>query len=71
MSRYIVQEFVGVLLVLAGLVGTMLFLGIACILFHEGIRRTVRGAKSSVIDLAGVSAKDHWLQRAGGRAGLR
>jgi hypothetical protein len=60
MSLYIVQEFLGVLLVLAGLVGTALFFGIALILFREGIRRTPRRAKTPVITLAGLSAKDHW-----------
>jgi hypothetical protein len=65
MSLYIVQEFLGVLLVLAGLVGTMLFFGIAFILFREGIRRAPRREKTTIITVAGLSAKDQWQQRAG------
>ncbi|HTC41566.1 MAG TPA: hypothetical protein VK703_08345 [Candidatus Acidoferrales bacterium] len=65
MSLYIAQEFLGVLLVLAGLMGTVLFFGIAAILFQEGIRRTLRGANSRVKPLAKLSAKELWMRRAG------
>jgi hypothetical protein len=65
MSLYIVQEFLGVLLLLAGLVGTVLFFGIAVILFQEAVRRSLRGAKTRVTPLAGLSAKELWLRRAG------
>jgi hypothetical protein len=65
MSLYIVQEFLGVLLVIAGLTGTVLFFGIAGILFREGIRRALRGAKTRVIPFAGLSAKNQRLQRVG------
>lgn len=65
MSLYIVQEFIGVLLVLAGLLGTMLFLGIAVILFHEGIRKALRSAKTRLRPVAGLSAKGQRLQRVG------
>jgi hypothetical protein len=71
MSLYNVQEFLGVLLALAGLIGTVLFFGIALILFREGMRRALRRAKTRVITLARLSARDQWLQRAGGRSGLR
>jgi hypothetical protein len=65
MSLYIAQEFLGVLLVLAGLVGTIVVFGIAAILFQEGVRRTLRGAKTHVQPLARLSAKELWLRRAG------
>jgi hypothetical protein len=39
MSFYIVQEVLAVLLVLAGLMGTVLAFGIAVILLQEGIRQ--------------------------------
>jgi hypothetical protein len=65
MSLYIAQEFLGVLLLLAGLMGTILFFGIAAILFQEGVRRTLRGAKTHVTPLAKLSAKELWLRRAG------
>jgi hypothetical protein len=64
MSLYIAQEFLGVLLLLAGLVGTILVFGIAFILFHEGMRRTLRIAKTHVKPLAGLSAKELSLRRA-------
>jgi len=63
MSLYIAQEFLLVLLVLAGLMGTILFFGIAFILFQEGIRRALRGAKPSVKPIAGLSAKELWLRK--------
>jgi hypothetical protein len=34
---YLDQEFLGVLLVVAGLMGTVLFVGVAFILFREGM----------------------------------
>jgi hypothetical protein len=65
MSLYIAQEVLGVLLVLAGLVGTILVFGIAVILFQEGIRQTLHRAKIRVRPFAGMSAKDQWLRRTG------
>ena len=65
MSFYIVQEFLGVLLVLAGLMGTILVFGIAAILFQEGVHQTVRRAKNRVKPLAGSSAEELWLRRPG------
>ena len=69
--RYAIQEFLGVLLLVAAFIGTMLVFGIACILFQEGIRRALHGAKARVINFKGSSAKDEWLQRAHGRSALR
>ncbi len=57
-NRYAVQEFLGVLLLVAVFIGTMLVFGIAFILFQEGIRRAAHGAKTGVIPLKGLSAKD-------------
>jgi hypothetical protein len=65
MTLYIVQEFLGVLLVIAGLTGTLLFFGIAGILFREGLRRALRGAKTRVMPFAGLSAKKQRLPRVG------
>jgi hypothetical protein len=65
MSFYIVQEVLAVLLVLAGLMGTMLVLGIAVLLFQEGIRRALRRPNTRVLPFEGLSTKDQWLQRAG------
>jgi hypothetical protein len=65
MSLYIAQEFLGVLLVLAGLTGTLLFFGIAFILFREGMRRALHYPKTRVIPSAGLSAKDEWLCKVG------
>lgn len=65
MSLYIVQEFLGVLLVLAGLMGTILFFGIAVILVQEGIRQLLHRAKTRVMPFEGLSAKDQWLDSAG------
>ena len=70
-NLYAMQEFLGVLLVLAAFIGTILVFGIAFILFQEGIRRLVHGAKTGVAPLRGLSAKDQWLQRAHGRSVLR
>jgi hypothetical protein len=71
MSVYIAQEFLGVLLVLATLTGTILFLGIAFILFQEGIRRAVRGTRTGIAAPRGVNAKQQWLARTHGRLALR
>ena len=71
MNLYTMQEFLGVLIVLAVVTGTILFLGIAFILFQEGIRRAVHGAKARVIHFKALSAKDDWLQRVHGRSVLR
>lgn len=70
-NLYTMQEFLGVLLVLAAFIAAMLVFGIAFILFQEGIRRLVHGAKTGVVPLKGLSAKDQWLQRAHGRSVLR
>jgi hypothetical protein len=69
MNLYMMQEFRGVLIALAAATGTILGFGIAFILFQEGIRRAVHGAKAGVIDLKGSS--NGWLQRAHGRWALR
>jgi hypothetical protein len=70
MDLFMLQEFVAVLLVLAALAGTILVMGIALILFREGIRRAVHARQTHFLSLRGVSAKDHWL-RAHGRSILR
>lgn len=71
MDLYTVQEFLGVLVILAAATGTMLVFGITFILFQEGMRRAVQEAKARVINLKGLSAKDDWLQRVHGRSALR
>jgi CRP-like cAMP-binding protein len=58
MSLYSVREFLGVLLVVAGLMGTALFVGVALILFWEGIRRALRPAKPCVITLGKGSGEN-------------
>lgn len=63
---YMMQEFLGVLIVLAAATGTILVFGIAFILLQEGIRRAVHGAKARVVHLKASSAKDEWLQKAHG-----
>lgn len=70
-NLYAMQEFLGVLLLLAVFIGAMLVFGIVFILFQEGVRRAVRGAKTGVMPLKGLSAKDQWLQRAHDRSVLR
>jgi hypothetical protein len=62
MNLYTMQEFFGVLLVLAALTGTILVLGIGFILFQEGIRWALHGRRTHLIPVNGVSAKDQWLQ---------
>jgi hypothetical protein len=71
MNLYMMQEFLGVLVALAAATGIILVFGIAFILFQEGIRRAVRGAKARVIRFKGSSAKDEWLERAHSRSALR
>jgi hypothetical protein len=71
MNLYMMQEFLGVLVVLATAIGTILVFGIAFILFQEGIRRAAHGAKARIKHFRGSSAKDEWLQRAHGRSALR
>jgi hypothetical protein len=58
MNLYTMQEFLGVLLVLAALTGIILVLEIGLILFQEGIRRVLHGRRRHLIALKGVSAKD-------------
>jgi hypothetical protein len=64
MNLYIMQEFLGVLVVLAAATGTMLVFGIAFILFQEGIRRAAHGAKARVAHFKGSNARNEWLQQA-------
>jgi hypothetical protein len=71
MNLYTMQEFLGVLLVLAAFTGTILAFGIAFVLLQEGIRRAVHQAKTGVVPLQAVSAKDQWFERAHGRSALR
>jgi hypothetical protein len=71
MNLYMMQEFLGVLVVLAAATGTILVFGIAFILFQEGIRRAVHVAKARLIHFKGSSAKDEWLHRAPSRSALR
>jgi len=49
MNLYLVQEVLGVLLVLAILMGTLLIFAIAFILFQEGMRRAARWARAGVV----------------------
>lgn len=71
MNLYMMQEFLGVLVVVAAAMGTILVFVVAFILFQEGIRRAVHGTKARVIHFKGSSAKDEWLPRAHGRSALR
>jgi hypothetical protein len=71
MNLFIVQEFLGVLLVLALSMGAILILGVVFILFQEGIRRIVRLAKNGVVPLEDLSPKDGWLERTHARSSLR
>jgi hypothetical protein len=70
MNLYTMQEFLGVLLVLAALTGTILVLGIGLLLFQEGMRWALHGRQTRLISVKGVRAKDQWLQ-AQGRSILR
>jgi hypothetical protein len=65
MNFYRMQEFLGVLLVLAALTGTILVLGIGFILFQEGLRRAVHGTKTHRTSLRGLNSKDQWRQAHG------
>jgi hypothetical protein len=71
MNLYTMQEFLGVLLVLAALTGTVLVVGIAVLLLQEGIRRAVRGSRSHLMPIRDLSAKEQWLQRNHSRSALR
>jgi hypothetical protein len=70
-NLYMMQEFLGVLVVLAAATGTILVFGVAFILLQEGIRRAAYGAKASVMHFKGLSAKDEWLHRTHARSPLR
>lgn len=71
MNLFMVQEFLVVLLVLAVSMATILAFAIAFILVQEGIRRAVRWAKTGVMPLEGLHAKEQWLQRSDARSPLR
>jgi len=71
MNLYVVQESLGGLLIIKKNMGALLVVGIAFILFQEGIRRAVRGAKTGVVPLKAVSAKEHWLATVHGRSAVR
>jgi len=66
MILYTAQEFLGVLLVVAISMGTVLILGVLFILCQEGIRRAVRWAKTGAMPPEGLSP-----QRTDGRPALR
>jgi len=66
MILYTLQEFLGVLLVLAISMGTILLLGILFILCQEGIRRAVRWVKTGVLPVEGLGT-----HRTDGRPALR
>lgn len=70
MNLYMLQEFLGVLIVLAGLIGTIVIFAIAFVLFQEGRRRAVLLSEHRR-HASKLSAKDQWLQRAHGRSALR
>ena len=65
MSLYIAQEFLGVLLVLAGLMGTVLFFRDCRHSISGRHSPDFRGANSRVKPLAKLSAKELWMRRAG------
>jgi hypothetical protein len=71
MNFYTMQEFLGVLLVIAALTGTVLVFGIAVLFLQEGIRRAVRGAGTHLAPIRGLSAKEEWLERNHSRSALR
>jgi hypothetical protein len=71
MILFVAQEFLGVLLVIFLSMAAILVLGIAFILFQEGIRRIVRWAKPGVVPLEGLSSRNGWLQRSDARSPLR
>src|SRR6516162_1993991 len=59
MKLYIVQEILVVLLILAVPMVIVLIFAVTVILFQEGIRWAVCGAKTGVVRLAGLSPQDH------------
>jgi hypothetical protein len=71
MNLYTMQEFLGVLLVMAALTGTLLVFGIAFIFLQEGVRRAVHGARTHLTPIRGSNPKDQWLQEIHSRSGLR
>jgi len=71
MNHYVVQEFLSVLLVIAVATGTFLGFALSFVLLQEGIRRAVHAARTHVIPIRGLSAKDQWLQRNHSRSALR
>jgi O-antigen/teichoic acid export membrane protein len=71
MNVYPLQEFLGVVAVLAVLVGIFVFLGVLFILFQEGIRRAIPRAKTGVARLESLSPKDQRLRRTEVRPVLR
>ena len=71
MNLYMVQEYLGVLLVLAVSTATILVFAVAFVLFREGIRRAVSGAKTGVMDQPGlktVGRKNRWPIRLAGHS---
>ena len=71
MILFMVQEFLGVLLVLFVSMAAILALGIVFILFQEAIRRIARWARAGVVPTEGLSSRNAWLQRSGARSPLR
>jgi hypothetical protein len=71
MTLFMVQEFLGVLLVVAVSMAIILAFGVAFILLQEGVRRVVRWAKTGGMPLEGLSSKQQWLQRTDARSPLR
>lgn len=71
MNVYPLQEFLGVMLVLAVLVGTFVFLAVLFILFQEGIRRAIPRTKTGVEYLESLRPKDQRPQRSAVRPALR
>jgi hypothetical protein len=68
MNLFMVQEFLGVLLVLALSMAAILVVGVAFILLQEGIRRIVRWAKTGVVPLQDLTSKDAWIDRSHARS---
>ncbi len=58
-KRYVVQEALVVLFLVAVSTGTILVLAIAFLLFQEGIRRTVQWTKIGLILLARLGPQEH------------
>jgi hypothetical protein len=57
-KRYVVQEALVVLFLVAVSTGTILVLGVAFLLFQEGIRRTVQWTKIGLIRLAHLGTQE-------------